>query len=151
MISLVFKHPFEILGFCAKVIEEALGSHKLSMHLSLFIFWFNDKSSFKYPSETLGFRVRMIKWTLEAYKLFILSFLSFFINPMRNLVSLRDSKSLTLDKGIKEKKVLGLQPHFVPILLAYLFVCYVSCFHSFICCVPCFSVVCYSLWYILRA
>jgi hypothetical protein len=50
----------------------------------------------------------MIKWTLEAYKLFIISFLSFFINPVRNLVSLRDSKSLTLDKGIKEKKVPGI-------------------------------------------
>jgi hypothetical protein len=61
MISHPFQHPSKILGFCARVVEGTLRSHKLFMYLFPFLYWSNDKSSFKHLSKTLGFCAKMIE------------------------------------------------------------------------------------------
>jgi hypothetical protein len=130
MIGPISKHPFETLGFRAKVIGGTLGSHKLPMHLSLFIFQFYDKLSFKHPSETFGFRVRMITWTLESYVLFILSLLSLSFNSMMNLFSPKYSKSPSLGKRTYEK---GSRVATFPILCSLcLYILSHAIFHVFI-------------------
>ena len=147
MISLVFKHPFETLGFCARAIEKVLGLHILSMYLSLFTFWLDDKSSFKHPSEALGFCVRMIEWTLESYKLFILSFPSPFL--IRWWTSFFQ-KTQSLQTSIK-RKVLGLQPspsHIHHVCISFHMPC--SIFYSHMLCSIFLHCVLISLIYIVR-
>ena len=148
MISLVFKHPSKILGFRTRAIEGTLGSHKPSMHLSLFTFSLDGKSSFKYPSETLGFCVRMIQWTLELYQSYILSFPPPFIIWWWTSFL---QKTSNVDEGINEK---GSKNVTLPISCSLrLYILSYAMFHAFILVyyVPYSSIVCYFLWYILRA
>ena len=123
MISQIFEHLSEILGFRARVIEGTFGMHKSSTHVSLFMCWFNDKSSFKHPFETFGFHVRMIEWTLESYKLLILSFPSFFIIQWwTSYLQKTQSRSPNPDEGINEKGFRVATPHPMFIVFVYPFI-----------------------------